>query len=219
MRFSHSPLIKDLCSLSDAISKSLFLRADLLEKRIPISEAGNLKNGYAFQSSSYDANGEYEIVTISNVTGDRNICSNGCNRILTRPSDLQPHQELKSGDILISLTGNVGRVSLCREGKFLLNQRVGLLKLNAGVNAEYIYQVISTKRFEQAMISCSQGAAQMNIGKGDIENYIIPYSDNSLILLHIASILKTYDASILVEYRKLQLLSIQKRHFLSQMFI
>lgn len=190
-----------------------------MEKRIHVSEIGNLKNGYAFQSSSYDDNGEYEIVTISNVTGDRNICSNGCNRILTKPSDLQSHQELKSGDILISLTGNVGRVSLCSDGKFLLNQRVGLLKLNAGVNAEYIYQVISTKRFEQAMISCGQGAAQMNIGKGDIENYNVPYSDNSSILLHIASILKTYDAGILVESRKLQLLNIQKRYLLTQMFI
>ena len=216
---TQKKIIEDLKKLKDAISKSLFLRTDLLEKRIHISEIGNLKNGYAFQSSSYDDNGEYEIVTISNVTGDRNICSDGCNRILTKPSDLQSHQELKYGDILISLTGNVGRVSLCSEGKFLLNQRVGLLKLNAGVNAEYIYQVISTKRFEQAMISCGQGAAQMNISKGDIENYNVPYSDNSSVLLHIASILKTSDACILVESRKLQLLKIQKRHLLTQMFI
>ena len=101
-----------------AISKSLLSCYNLLEKRIPISEIGYLKNGYAFQSSSYDYVGEYEIVTISNVTGQRYINSDGCNRISIMPSDIQSHQVLKENDILISLTGNVGRVSLCKGGEY-----------------------------------------------------------------------------------------------------
>ena len=28
------------------------------------------------------------------------------------------------------------------------------------------------------MIACGQGAAQMNIGKGDVESYVLPYSSN-----------------------------------------
>ena len=88
------PLIKDLESYSDAISKSLLSLSDLLEKNIPLSQVGTLKNGYAFQSSSYDSSSEYEIVTIANVTGERNIRTEGCNRIHTIPTDLQPHQEL-----------------------------------------------------------------------------------------------------------------------------
>ena len=203
----------------DAISKLLFSRSDLLERKIQLSQVGTLKNGYAFQSSSYTSSGEYEIITIANVTGERYICTEGCNRIHTLPSDLQLHQELKDGDILISLTGNVGRVSLCKKGKYLLNQRVGLLQLKAGVNREFVYQALSSRKFELNMISCGQGAAQMNIGKGDIESYEIPYSNNPQNFQSVSLILKSYDKLILTESMKLQLLLSQKQHFISNMFI
>ena len=216
---TQNKIIEDLRKLKSAISKLLLLRSDLLEKRIPISEVGTLKNGYAFQSSSYDPVGEYEILTITNVAGERYICSEGCNHILTKPSDIQSHQELKANDILISLTGNVGRVSLCKEGKFLLNQRVGLLQLDSAVNKEFIYQVLSSRNFEQSMLSSSQGAAQMNIGKGDVENYIIPYSDNPKNLHKISLMLNSYDTQILIEDRRLQLLNRQKVYLLASLFI
>ena len=219
MSFSHSPLIKEIYSFSDAISKILLSRSDLLEKRVQLLEVGTLKNGYAFQSSSYDNSGKYEIITIANVTGERYICSDGCNHIPAKPSDIQSHQELKVNDILISLTGNVGRVSLCKEGKFLLNQRVGLLELHAGINREFIYQVASSRKFEQSMISCSQGAAQMNIGKGDVESFVMPYSSNPLNLQRIASILRSYDELILIEVTRLRLLHSQKHYLISAMFI
>ena len=184
-----------------------------------ISQIGSLKNGYAFQSSSYDSSGEYEIITIANVAGERHICTEDCNRIHTLPSDLQPHQELKDGDILISLTGNVGRVSLCKEGKYLLNQRVGLLQLKAGVNREFVYQALSSRKFELNMISCGQGAAQMNIGKGDVESYEIPYSNNPQNLQSVSLILMSYDKLVLTESTRLQLLLNQKQYIISNMFI
>ena len=134
-------------------------------------------------------------------------------------TDIQFHQVLKKDDILISLTGNVGRVSLCKEGDYLLNQRVGLLQLKQGVNREYIYQVLSHKRFEQSMITCGQGAAQMNIGKSDVEDYVIPYSYNLHNIEMIASTLKIYDSLICVEFDKLKMFQQQKRYLLSQMFI
>ena len=180
---------------------------------------GTLKNGYVFQSSSYDTSGEYEIITIANVTGERFVRTENSNRIHTLPSDLQFHQELKEGDILISMTGNVGRVSLCKAGKYLLNQRVGLLQLQSGVNREYIYQILSSRKFEQSMVLCAQGAAQMNIGKGDVESFVIPYSNNPQNLQRISLILKAYDESILTENMRLQLLKSQKQYILSNMFI
>ena len=216
---TQKKVIEDLKKLKDAISKSLFSRYDLLEAKMQISQIGSLKNGYAFQSSSYDSSGEYEIITIANVAGERHIYTEGCNRIHTLPSDLQPHQELKDGDILISLTGNVGRVSLCKEGKYLLNQRVGLLQLKAGVNREFVYQALSSRKFELNMISCGQGAAQMNIGKGDVESYEIPYSNNPQNLQSVSLILKSYDKLVLTESTRLQLLLNQKQYIISNMFI
>ena len=216
---TQKKVIEDLKKLKDAISKSLFSRYDLLEAKMQISQIGSLKNGYAFQSSSYDSSGEYEIITIANVAGERHICTEDCNRIHTLPSDLQPHQELKDGDILISLTGNVGRVSLCKEGKYLLNQRVGLLQLKAGVNREFVYQVLSSHKFELSMISCGQGAAQMNIGKGDVESFVIPYSNNYENLQRISLILRSHDKLVLNESTRLQLLLNQKQYIISNIFI
>lgn len=191
----------------------------MLEKQITISEIGTLKNGYAFQSSTYNPAGSYKIITIANVSGERYIDIDSCNCIMRIPEDIQTHQVLKQDDILISLTGNVGRVSLCTEGNCLLNQRVGLLQLKPGVNREYIYQALSCRRYEQTMISCGQGAAQMNIGKGDVEDYTIPYSANSLNLEVVASTLKTYDLLISVEVDRLRLFMQQKQYLLAQMFI
>lgn len=126
---TQNKIIEDLKKLKSAISKYLFARKDLLETTICLSNIATLKNGYAFQSGKYNALGKWKILTITNVPGERYINDEDCNCIINLPNDIQDHQVLKEGDILISLTGNVGRVSLCKNGDYLLNQRVGLLQL------------------------------------------------------------------------------------------
>ena len=212
-------IIEDLKKLKSAISKHLFARKDLLETTICLSDIATLKNGYAFQSSKYNPLGKWKILTIANVSGERNINDEDCNCIINLPSDIQNHQALKEGNILISLTGNVGRVSLCKSGNYLLNQRVGLLQFTNNANREFIYQVLSSRRFENNMIACSQGAAQMNIGKGDVENFVLPYSTNANNIHLVANILRLYDEQIINEQRRLSLLTMHKQYLLTQMFI
>ena len=216
---TQNKIIEDLKKLRSAISKHLFERRDLLGTKIKLSKVAELKNGYAFQSSKYNSLGEWKIITITNVTGERYIKENDCNCILEIPNDIQKHQKLKANDVLISLTGNVGRVSLCTEGLFLLNQRVGLLQLKVSEDREYIYQALSSHKFENSMIACAQGAAQMNIGKGDVENYILPYSFNRKNISIVASILRAYDKYIINETNLQSILHIQKQYLLRQMFI
>ena len=216
---TQNKIIEDLKKLKSAISKHLFVRKDLLETTICLSDIATLKNGYAFQSGMYNALGKWKILTISNVSGERYINDKDCNCIIKLPNDIQDHQVLKEGDILISLTGNVGRVSLCKNGNYLLNQRVGLLQLAKNVNQEFLYQILSSQRFENSMIACGQGAAQMNIGKGDVENYVLPYSSNGNNILFAAKILHSYDECIINELRRLTLLTMQKQYLLTQMFI
>ena len=216
---TQNKIIEDLKKLKSAISKHLFARKDLLETTICLSNIATLKNGYAFQSGKYNALGKRKILTITNVSGERYINDEDYNCIINLPNDIQDHQVLKEGDILISLTGNVGRVSLCKDGDYLLNQRVGLLQLAKNVNQEFLYQILSSQRFENSMIACGQGAAQMNIGKGDVESYVLPYSSNVNNILLVAKILHSYDEYIINEQRKLTLLTMQKQYFLAQMFI
>lgn len=202
-----------------ALSKHLFMRKDLLETIVCLSDIATLKNGYAFQSSKYNALGKWKIITIANVSGERYINDKDCNRIINLPNDIQDHQVLKEGDVLISLTGNVGRVSLCNVGSYLLNQRVGLLQVAKNVEQEFLYQVLSSHNFENSMIACSQGTAQMNIGKGDVESYVLPYSSNANNIHLVAKILHLYDERIVNELRKLTLLTMQKQYLLVNMFI
>ena len=216
---TQNKIIEDLKKLKSAISKYLFARKDLLETTICLSNIATLKNGYAFQSGKYNALGKWKILTITNVPDERYINDEDCNCIINLPNDIQDHQVLKEGDILISLTGNVGRVSLCKNGNYLLNQRVGLLQLAKNVNQEFLYQILSSQRFENSMIACGQGAAQMNIGKGDVENYVLPYSSNGNNILFAAKILHSYDECIINELRRLTLLTMQKQYLLTQMFI
>ena len=216
---TQNKIIEDLKKLKSAISKYLFARKDLLETTICLSNIATLKNGYAFQSGKYNALGKWKILTITNVPGERYINDEDCNCIINLPNDIQDHQVLKEGDILISLTGNVGRVSLCKNGDYLLNQRVGLLQLAKNVNQEFLYQILSSQKFENSMIACGQGAAQMNIGKGDVESYVLPYSSNGNNILWVAKILHSYDECIINEMRRLTLLTMQKQYLLTQMFI
>lgn len=212
-------VIEDLKKLKCAISKHLFSRKDLLETTIRLADIATLKNGYAFQSSKYNILGKWKILTIANVSGERYINEEDCNCIINLPNDIQGHQVLKEGDILISLTGNVGRVSLCKDGNYLLNQRVGLLHITKNVNQEFLYQVLSSRRFENSMVACGQGAAQMNIGKGDVENFVLPYSSNANNIHLVARILHSYDECIINELRELTQLTMQKQYLLAQMFI
>ena len=216
---TQNKIIEDLKKLKSAISKLLFTRKDLLETTIRLADIATLKNGYAFQSSKYNILGKWKIITIANVSGGRYINEEDCNCMINLPNDIQDHQVLKEGDILISLTGNVGRVSLCKSGAYLLNQRVGLLQIEGNIDKEFLYQVLSSRRFENSMVACGQGAAQMNIGKGDVENFVLPYSSNANNIHLVARILHSYDECIINELRELTLLTMQKQYFLAQMFI
>ncbi len=183
-----------------------------------IKQIGSLKNGYSFKNNLYDGKGLYNILTISNVTGNLYINNNFKNKYNFIPKDIQNHQILKEKDILISMTGNVGRVSFNKGKNNLLNQRVGVLELNESINRDYIFYMLSNKKFENKMIDCGQGAAQLNITKTDIENYKIPYP-NKQKQLKITKILNYITQKIQLEENKLLKLKELKNGLMQNMFV
>ena len=78
----------------------------------------------------------------------------------------------------------------------LLNQRVGVLDIRPGINSDFVFTALNTTVFENAMRDKGQGAAQANIGKKEIEDYmlIIPYSPAEQ--KAIASVLTSMDNEI-----------------------
>ena len=214
---TQSKIIEDLELFKNMISyKVLYDDKTVCYK--PLSSFSELKNGYAFKSNTYSSKGDYQIVTIANVTGNRYIDLTSSNKKLNIPNDIQSHQILKINDILISLTGNVGRVSYCNKLNCLLNQRVGLLSIKNKDLIEYIFQCIHNKIFEKTMISRGQGVAQLNIGKYDVESFEIPvYSQDRMNT--ISEVLKLIDFKIIKEKDILELYKKQKAYLLKNMFI
>ena len=137
----------------------------------------SLLSGYAFKSSDFVDNGKYGIVTIKNVQ-DGNFDGENVNTIAEIPSKMPSHCNLNNGDILLSLTGNVGRVCLVNGDKYLLNQRVA--KLDSKYPA-YAYCLFRNKDMFDIMNNLANGAAQQNLSPIRTENVRILIPSDILI--------------------------------------
>jgi type I restriction enzyme S subunit len=140
-------------------------------KIVRIGEISKLVNGYAFKSETYTDDGQFSVITIANVQDGKFILES-VNKINDLPNDIQGHQILHKGDVIISMTGNVGRVCRVTQEKCLLNQRVGKFE-SIEIDTSFFYLSLRTKRFISTMIDKGQGGAQPNIGKYDISSYEI----------------------------------------------
>lgn len=118
-----------------------------------------LLSGYAFKSSEFNDDGKYKIVTIKNVK-DGQFDGDNVSRIIEIPSKMPKHCVLSEGDILLSLTGNVGRVCMVNGEDFLLNQRVAKLKSDMPA---YTYCLFRSRDMLDEMNNLANGAAQQNL--------------------------------------------------------
>ena len=118
-----------------------------------------LQSGFAFKSSTFDDNGTYKIVTIKNVK-DGAFDGDNVSKIVAIPDKMPKHCILADGDILLSLTGNVGRVCIVNGKNYLLNQRVA--KLATGFKA-FTYCLFRSRDMFIEVNNLANGAAQQNV--------------------------------------------------------
>lgn len=119
----------------------------------------DLLSGYAFKSAEFNDEGTYKIVTIKNVK-DGQFDGDNVSRIVDIPPKMPEHCKLSDGDILLSLTGNVGRVCIVHGDNYLLNQRVAKIKTD---NTTYAYCLFRSKDMFDEMNNLANGAAQQNL--------------------------------------------------------
>jgi type I restriction enzyme S subunit len=134
-----------------------------------LGELAVLKNGFAFKSDTYTTLGNFKVITIANVQ-DGFMTTRDCNSIACEPKDLQSHQRLQIGDILISMTGNVGRVCRVTEKNCLLNQRVGKL-IPTTVDDDMLFILLRQPSFIKAMTGVAKGGAQPNLSVSEISGH------------------------------------------------
>jgi type I restriction enzyme S subunit len=158
-----------------------------------LGELAELKNGYAFKSETYSSLGLYKIVTIANVQ-DGFMDTTDCSRIMELPSDLQAHHKLVRGDLLISMTGNVGRICIVNDDNCLLNQRVG--KLMPRISNDLLHHLLTQRSFIASMMVKAKGGAQGNLSVSDILEHEFQVPKSTEEQTSIAGVLSDMDAEI-----------------------
>ncbi len=170
------------------ISNGDFVWSNELKSNIPLgwcsislSDIINILSGFAFSSDSYVENGKYPLYTIKNVQHS-GIVSSVDNYIDVLPSNMPEYCLLKSGDILTSLTGNVGRVGIVYEDNALLNQRVAKLSPKEQSLYPFVLFTMKSKLIRKKIETIAIGSSQANISPLDIAALKIPFNKDIALL-------------------------------------
>ena len=147
---------------------------------IKLNEVVDLISGYPFSSNDYVTSGKYKLYTIKNVQ-DGYTVDKVDNYLDFLPSNMSHECQLRRGDLIMSLTGNVGRVGMVYEDDVLLNQRV--LKLNPinKTHKSFIYSFFRSDVTKAHLENMSTGTSQKNLSPIDIGNMMIPFPSESLL--------------------------------------
>jgi len=144
-------------------------------EKVKLGEVCDVLNGYAFKSENY-VDGGVRVIRITNVQKGEIVDDNP----KFYPNDTKESIEkykLFNGDLLISLTGNVGRVGILQKELLpaALNQRVACLRAdNEKINSKFLFSILNMDDFENECIKASSGVAQKNLSTVWLSGFEIP---------------------------------------------
>jgi type I restriction enzyme S subunit len=145
-------------------------------KTVKLDELIEVQNGYAFSSKDYSDSGHF-LMRIGNVQNGQITTSDP--KYVQLPSDGSLNRfSLVRDDILVSLTGNVGRVGVISDEHLpaALNQRVARITLSshAPVSREFLLHFLCSDSFREQLTDAGRGSAQQNVSTKDLVALEIP---------------------------------------------
>lgn len=172
-----------------------------------IGDIVEFQNGFTFSSKDFSENGEYKIITIKSVQ-DGCLVTEGSSKVTEYPTKMPAYCKLQSGDILLSLTGNVGRCCLVTETNLLLNQRVAKIKAKECYDNSFSYALFRLKETKELLISISRGTAQANLSPVEASKLpmVIPSEDARKSFSMISDSIMNKIISIHIENSRISLL-------------
>lgn len=141
---------------------------------ITIGDSCEVLNGYAFKSEKYTSSG-IRVIRIANVQKGY-IEDDSPVFYQTDDVDLNKYM-LRENDLLVSLTGYVGRTALLTKDMLpaALNQRVACLRLKTNkITRGFLFHLLNSDYFESKCIQSSQGVAQKNLSTEWLKSYDLP---------------------------------------------
>ena len=162
--------------MAQAIFKEWLLKNQKSKtKSQKVRDLAEIISGYPFKSKLYTKSqkGALGVVTIKNVQ-DGDFVTH-CDSFIRKediPENMNLECFIRNGDILLSLTGNVGRVCFVYGGDYLLNQRVAKLKPINQKDKALVYFLFRQKSMQSLLVNMAKGSAQPNLSPvetGEIE--------------------------------------------------
>jgi type I restriction enzyme S subunit len=140
-------------------------------------EVAKLRHGFQFRSYHFSERG-YPVVKIKNVAEDGTLDLSEVSLIPKEKADEFQDVELFEGDLLMSLTGNIGRVVKVPEvnGRLFQNYRVGRFspRDSQKLSKDFLELVLSSSLLSEQVRRKSNKTAQANIGKGEFLETHLP---------------------------------------------
>ena len=156
-------------ALFESHLESVFTKQDPESEEHALGELIEIQNGFAFKSGEYTDSGFF-VIRISNVQDG--VITLGSPRFIKLTDKRFERFILNEGDILVSLTGNIGRVGVVQEDHLpaVLNQRVGRITIrHHSIDRDFLFRFLMSRFFREKLQAAGHGAAQQNVSTQEIE--------------------------------------------------
>ena len=179
-----------------------------------LNDIADYKNGTGHEDQQSDT-GKYELVNLNSISIEGGLKPSG-----RHINNAKETLEINDLVMVLSDVGHgdlLGRVAIIPENnRFVLNQRVALLKIKDNTNPYYLFSYINANQSYFKMQGA--GSSQLNISKESVENFgvLSPSRDEQN---KIADYFQNLDNLITLHQRKLDKLQNIKKAYLNEMFI
>lgn len=183
-------------------------------KEVKLGEIADYKNGKGYEDRQSDS-GSYELINLNSISIDGGLKRSG--KFIDKADET-----LEKGDLVMVLSdvahGNLlGRVAIIPESnKFVLNQRVALLRPRLNSNSEFLYSYINSNQYY--FKAQGAGMSQLNISRSSVENFSV-YFPSLPEQEAIGSFFQDLDNAIGKQEEKVNQLKESKQTLLRKMFI
>ncbi len=164
-----------------------------VEKKL--NELISIKHGFAFKSEFFQPNGEHVLLTPGNYFEDGGYRDRG-EKQKYYVGEIPEGFILQEGDLLVAMTeqapGLLGSPLLVPEqGKFLHNQRLGLVTINEGVELsnEFLFHLFNTKHFRDEVFDSGTGLKVRHTSPTKIGDITVCINFNSEVQQNVVQLL------------------------------
>ncbi len=160
----NEQIIKNLEVTAQTLYHKMFVEG-IDKEKVSLKDICKIQSGFAFKSEWWQKKG-VPVIKINNIHNNT-IFRDECDCVSEDKAIIAYKSLVNKGDIVMALTGNVGKISIIPDNGYLVNQRVGIFKVD-DVYREFLYLVLNSAEMQNAIQNIGGGSVQINISPIDI---------------------------------------------------